>query len=196
MKDEPDIEYGIRLTDKKVFGDNEEHWYDIICHDGIAIGTKSIDEPEKLPTTVILIYPLRDTILTDRVKSREVLEYRGLDELSPNEITFGDIMVKYGVIATMEEVRERFMGSSCSCGGHCKTEKETAPDKDFNMELFKAVAPVFMERAGRKEDELAKSGVDVKNATDISGDDIPTFYAKKAVAWTNSFLEAWADRMA
>lgn len=196
MKNKPIIEDGILLTNKKIFGDNEEHAYDIICHDGIAIGTKSIDEPEKLPTTIILIYPLRDTILTNRVKSREVLEYRGLDELSPNEITFGDIMVKYGVIATMEEVRERFMGSSCSCGGHCKTENGTAPDKDFNMELFKAVAPVFMERAARKEEELAKSGVDVKNATDISGDDIPTFYAKKAVEWTNSFLEAWADRMA
>jgi hypothetical protein len=196
MKKKPIIEDGILLTNKKAFGDNKEHEYNLVCHDGIAIGTKSSDEPEKLPQTIILIYPLWDTVVSDRVKSREVLEYRGLDELSPNEITFGDIMVKYGVIATMEEVRERFMGSSCSCGGHCKTEKETAPDKDFKMELFKAVAPVFMERAGRKEEELAKSGVDVKNATDISGDDIPTFYAKKAVAWTNSFLEVWADRMA
>lgn len=196
MKNKPIIEDGILLTNKKVFGDNDEHEYDIVCHDGIAIGTKSSDEPEKLPRTIILIYPLWDTVVSDRVKSRKVLEYRGLDELSPNEITFGDIMVKYGVIVTMEEIRERYMGSSCSCGGHCKTDKETAPDKDLNMELFKAVAPVFMERAGRKEDELAKSGVDVKNATDISGDDIPTFYAKKAVAWTNAFLKAWGDRMA
>ena len=67
------------FTDKKVFGDNNEHEYDVVCRNGIAHGAPTQNELENFPNSpkdIVLYYgKLED--LTDKQK-RKCLDYRGL----------------------------------------------------------------------------------------------------------------------
>lgn len=101
-RQKPVIEEDILLCDKGIFGDDMEHSYNIECFDGHAIATLSDDPSENVPAMLTLTYPLRKDIIADDSKAQEVLTYRGLYDLTPKDITFGDIMVKYGTIHKKE----------------------------------------------------------------------------------------------
>ena len=56
------VEEGMLFTNKKIFGDNEEHEYDVYCQDGRAIAIPAIVElleHPKSPRLLELIYPKR-----------------------------------------------------------------------------------------------------------------------------------------
>lgn len=93
------MEEEIEFNDPDVFGDNEIHIYDCECYDGHAIGRVSdIDENENSPSEIHIEYPTLDEILSNRDATYEVLRYRGLQDWGPEDITYGDIMMKYGKI--------------------------------------------------------------------------------------------------
>lgn len=86
-------EEDVLFTNKMVFGDTEEHYYDVDCYDGYGIGTT---DEEGIPSEIRVEYPTLDEVLADDEKAEYVLEYRGLWDLEPSDITFGDIMMAYG----------------------------------------------------------------------------------------------------
>lgn len=95
MKEEIIIEEKILFTDKKFFGDNEEHEYDCKCKDGIAM-CERVGDDENEPLSIIVEYPTLSG-LTDKQKDH-ILEYRGLYDLTHKDIHYGDVMVVYGKI--------------------------------------------------------------------------------------------------
>lgn len=89
----------VSFVDKDFFGDDEEHWYDCKCNDGTAIGRLSFpEEDHNAPDIIKISYPKLSQILRDEQAADEILQYRGLSDLGPDEINFGDIMMKYGKI--------------------------------------------------------------------------------------------------
>ena len=90
------IEEDVLVVDKDVFGDMKEHAYNMKCYNGYALGT-AIEEDEKV-RTIKMTYPLRKEIMSSDEKCNEVLVYRGLYDLTKKDITYGDIMMRYGTI--------------------------------------------------------------------------------------------------
>lgn len=87
------------LTDKKVFGDNKEHEYNVECFDGLAFARPTDGELENNPNAPKLLelsYPKLDT-LTDKQKEK-CLEYRGLYYESVESCNYADVCMKYGMI--------------------------------------------------------------------------------------------------
>ena len=91
----PSIKEKALFINEKVFGDDDEHQYEVVCYDGYAIATAKED---RLPKRLELTYPLMKDILADEEKSSEVLAYRGLFDLKPHDIHYGDIMLAFGKI--------------------------------------------------------------------------------------------------
>lgn len=91
-------EEGIAFTDKDFFRDDNEHFYNCECHDGYAECTliHTDGQPEEPHLKIKVVYPLLADILEDNVKVAAIREWRGLSD--NDEITFGDIMLKYGEI--------------------------------------------------------------------------------------------------
>lgn len=71
--------------------------YALTCFDGYAIGQLTDDEPTA-PETIKMTYPTLDEILADEEKANYVLEYRGLYDLTKEDIHFGDIMMAFGEV--------------------------------------------------------------------------------------------------
>lgn len=86
------------LVDEKVFHDNEEHEYEMRCYDGYAEGELMDDEDENAPKKVKMTYPKLADILADEDKAYEILEYRGLYDLTPSDLHYGDVCMVYGTI--------------------------------------------------------------------------------------------------
>lgn len=87
------------FNDPVVFGDNGEHYYDVECHDGYAKATKCTGrgfENNKGPEKLELTYPKREQVVNNKKMAAEVLEYRGLFDLTAKDINFSDIMIYYG----------------------------------------------------------------------------------------------------
>lgn len=92
------IEEDILFVDEALFGDSNEHSYDVVCYDGYGIAKKNGDAG--YPMELMLAYPTLAEVLADEEKSSYVLRYRGLWDLKPSDITYGDIMIAYGDIVS------------------------------------------------------------------------------------------------
>lgn len=94
------LEEEIFFQNKKVFGDKMEHPFNCKCYNGYAECVAiDCEDNENIPHKVIrLTYPLRKDIVSSNDKSEMVLRYRGLYDLSKKDITYGDIMMCFGVI--------------------------------------------------------------------------------------------------
>ena len=93
----------VYFNDKKIFGDDEEHYYDVECFDGYAIATKSkVCDNDNAPAKLKVTYPKREEVVKNKKLAAEVLDYRGLDDLTAKDITFGDIMIYLGKLEVME----------------------------------------------------------------------------------------------
>lgn len=90
------IEEGILFTDAEFFNDNAEHMYDCVCHDGYAEGV--LAEDSDAPKTIRIEYPLMKDVVQDDDLVLDILRYRGLYDLGPKDIHYGDIMVMLGKI--------------------------------------------------------------------------------------------------
>lgn len=91
-------EKGIPFVDKKFFKDENGHCYDVDAYDGYGIGKLADDKDTTAPKKIKVLYPKLDKVLADESLSNYVLKYRGLWDLTPADITFGDIMVAFGRI--------------------------------------------------------------------------------------------------
>lgn len=92
------VEEGMLFTDKKIFGDNEEHEYDVYCQDGRAIAIPAIGElleHPKSPRLLELIYPKKDELTPEQ--KEKCLENRGLF-LGASQCHVGDICMSLGVL--------------------------------------------------------------------------------------------------
>lgn len=94
MERKPIIETDIFVTIPSI---NDDAIYDFKCFDGHAIGERVCDT-ENAPKTIRMKYPKLDEVLEDENKSSYVLEYRGLYDLTPADIHYGDIMMAYGEV--------------------------------------------------------------------------------------------------
>ena len=93
------FEEEIYFNNKKIFNDNLDHPYNCICYDGYAIcNAVECEGNENVPYFLKLKYPLRKEIMQNKQKCEEILQYRGLYDLTKKDITYGDIMVSQGVI--------------------------------------------------------------------------------------------------
>lgn len=93
----------VYFNDEKIFGDNEKHYYDAECFDGYAIATKRNDyEDDKAPAKLKLTYPKREEVIKNEELANEVLDYRGLDDRTIEEMSFGDIMLYLGELEVIE----------------------------------------------------------------------------------------------
>lgn len=86
----------ILLTNKHIFGDNEEHPYDCFCTNGVAYCTKvECEENKKAPTHLLLGYPMMHEI-KGTAKETACREYRDIPMSEP--LVYSDIAMKYGKI--------------------------------------------------------------------------------------------------
>lgn len=90
------FEEDVLFSDSDFFGDSEEHSYDMECKDGVAIG--KLNDDSNAPGVIKVTYPKLDEVLSDEKLSNYVLKYRGLHDLGPEDITYGDIMMALGKI--------------------------------------------------------------------------------------------------
>lgn len=86
------------LTDQKVFGDNEEHEYNVTCEDGHAIGVPTESELEVNPTApkVELTYPKLSELSV--YQKEECLHYRGIWDLPYTYCDYSDVCMKHGFV--------------------------------------------------------------------------------------------------
>lgn len=71
--------------------------YDLKCYDGYATGVRT-DADADAPATITMDYPILADILADEDAVAEVLTYRGLYDLRAENIHFGDVMMRYGIV--------------------------------------------------------------------------------------------------
>ena len=91
------VEEGMLFTNKKIFGDNEEHEYDVYCQDGRAIAIPAIGElleHPKSPRLLELIYPKKDELTPEQ--KEKCLENRGLFHMGASMCNVGDICMSLG----------------------------------------------------------------------------------------------------
>lgn len=100
----------VYFFDEDVFGDKEEHCYEVRCSDGWAIGYP-LDEED---VEIEINYPKRDFVVSNESLSKYVLRYCGLYDQKAENINYGDIMLSLGII-----VKEKGVDEWCS---HCCEE--------------------------------------------------------------------------
>lgn len=87
------------FTNKKIFGDNNEHEYLVTCEDGIATAVPTESElaegSTKVPKRLTLTYPKLEEL--SKTKKRICLEFRGKDDTE--ECDYADVCMKYGKIS-------------------------------------------------------------------------------------------------
>lgn len=84
----------ILLFDRKLFGDEEEHFYEGKFYDGVALLNRGKDEAEASPEKLILLYPVRDTLT--KAQEDKVRTYCGLT--ADDRIMCHDIALTYGEV--------------------------------------------------------------------------------------------------
>ena len=97
-------ETDVLFNDPTIFGDDEEHSYDVICYEGYAIASANEDG---IPKWLKITYPNIVDILIDAEKIDYVLKYRGLHDLTAKDIHYGDIMMAYGKIQTINKTEKQ-----------------------------------------------------------------------------------------
>lgn len=88
-------EDGVLLVDSKFFGDDREHKYDCDCMNGHAYCILS-NMSDSAPYSIEVFYPKIEELTEEQKK--HILDYRGLYDLTHNDIHYGDVMVVYGNI--------------------------------------------------------------------------------------------------
>lgn len=151
-------EEGAMFCAPSFFGDDYEHCYDVDCYDGWAIGTRCNLMDADAPTAVLLTYPtLAEVLATDEL-SAYVLRYRGLYDLTPEDIHYGDIMMAFGALlkpVEKEKLVEIFSGATYGSDWlEIRTLKSEA-------HLDEAFSPFYLEsrcREDRWADRLLNGG--------------------------------------
>ena len=94
------------FTDKKIFGDNNEHEYNVVCDNGKGIATPTEDELECFPNSpkkITLTYPTLEELTKEQ--KRECLNYRGLYDVAVSRCNYADVCMSYGKLS-VEQIRD------------------------------------------------------------------------------------------
>ena len=97
-------EEGMLFTNKKIFGDNEEHEYDVFCRDGHAIAIPAVGElitNPQAPRLLELTYPKRDELTKEQ--KVKCLEYRGIYDQPASMCNVGDICMSLGKLSVIKK---------------------------------------------------------------------------------------------
>lgn len=86
-------ERDILFTNKKVFGDDNEHEYHCVCYDGFGYG-EAIGWHDPKKRSVVVAYPTVAQLCQYPAKMEAIREFLGLKD--GEKITYGDIAIKYG----------------------------------------------------------------------------------------------------
>lgn len=86
-------EYGVMYCNEEIFGDEEEHEYDVDCADGAAIAHA---KNEKDPQTLLLTYPKMAEVAKNEDMVDDIRDYRGLPY--NEKIHYADVMMYCGKI--------------------------------------------------------------------------------------------------
>lgn len=81
--------------------------YECVCYDGIAYcvleDCDCDDDNGNAPEKLVVRYPEKKDVLKDKELARDILDYRGLYDLSIKDLTYGDIMLYSGIVSAGDE---------------------------------------------------------------------------------------------
>lgn len=81
---------------------NKEYEYDMTCYDGYAYGVLREDTDE-VPNIIKMEYPTLNDVIYDKGGVADyILTYRGLCNLSVDDIHYGDVMMCLGEVVPIE----------------------------------------------------------------------------------------------
>ena len=95
----PTIKDEMLFTNRRVFGDNEEHEYSVECQDGFAVARPTETELKnnpKAPLRLELTYPKMES-MSDKQKQK-CLDYRGLYDQPTSSCNYADVCMLHGKI--------------------------------------------------------------------------------------------------
>lgn len=87
----------ILVTNKKIFGDEQEHGLDMHFYDGFAIQ----DVVDEMTTPLFMIYPKSSTVWSNKRMSVEIKDFCGSDYVTPFEVA-----LKYGKLYTYSNIKK------------------------------------------------------------------------------------------
>lgn len=89
----------ITETDIEVYFPNieDDAIYDLECYDGYAIG-KRVCDTDQAPMDIKMTYPTLAEVKANEELANYILKYRGLYDLTIDDIHYGDIMMALGEI--------------------------------------------------------------------------------------------------
>lgn len=121
----------------------EEVAYNFKCYDGHAIGTLAVGRPNA-PKEIKMFYPTIGELTIEQMDY--ILEYRGLFDLTHEDINYGDVMMALGELKIDESKDE--------CGTIVAVEKEkTNKTKDYmNNEFYTAVFSKIAKAFSKKDE--------------------------------------------
>lgn len=77
---------------------NKEYEYDMTCYDGYAFGVLREDAND-VPNIIKMTYPTLNEVLSDMGGlADDILQYRGLYDLSVEDLHYGDVMMYMGEV--------------------------------------------------------------------------------------------------
>ena len=81
---------------------NKEYEYDMTCYDGYAYGVLR-ENTDEVPNIIKMEYPTLNDVIYDKGGiADDILTYRGLYNLSVDDIHYGDIMMCLGEVVPIE----------------------------------------------------------------------------------------------
>ena len=124
MKDDFMFKDKVYFVDKDVFGDKEEHCYELRCEDGWAIGYPHNEDDVEIE----IDYPKRDFVVNNESLSEYVLRYCGLYDCKAEDINYGDIMLALGTIVKDDGITEWCSNCCDEVSLVSKFEAQTCPN--------------------------------------------------------------------
>ena len=80
---------------------NKEYEYDMTCYDGYAFGVLREDTNDA-PNIIKMEYPTLNEVLYDMGGlADDILQYRGLCDLSVEDLHYGDVMMYMGEVVNL-----------------------------------------------------------------------------------------------
>lgn len=119
----------------------EEVAYNFKCYDGHAIGTLAVGRPNA-PKEIKMFYPTIGELTIEQMDY--ILEYRGLFDLTHEDINYGDVMMALGEL--------KIDDSKDECGTIVAVEKEKTNktkdnmNNDFYTAVFSKIAKAFSKK--------------------------------------------------
>lgn len=83
-----------------------EHIYNMECYNGYAIGTRAYKDDVNTPQRIRITYPTIECVRKDYELCDDILFYRGLNNITHDNIHFGDIMLYFANADAVEVIND------------------------------------------------------------------------------------------